>query len=122
VPDASWGAFIDRLAELVERIDPPLTMLSLKGFRGTGKALGLSGQGTLVALDLVRGPATRHFLEALDGLVIDLGAQPNVVKDSRLPLAAAAASLPHYASFRRELHAWDPERLYESELSRRLDL
>lgn len=122
VPDSSWSTFLDELVGLVGRVDPPLMMMSLKGFRSSGRALGLSGQGTLVALDLVREPLTLRFLEELDALVIAVGAQPNAVKDSRMPRSLAAASLPHYASFRRQLHMWDPKRLYESELSRRLEL
>jgi hypothetical protein len=122
VPDRAWGVFIERLASTVTRIDPPLMMMSIKRLRGASRSLGLSGEGSLIALDLIRGPTTSRFLEAMDEVVVETGAQPNLAKDSRLPQAVAAAALPHYQSFRERLMQWDRKRLYRSELSRRLEL
>ncbi len=97
-------------------------MLSLKRFSGRMRALSLSGDGMLVAMDLARGDATTRFAEAIDDLAVRTRAQPNVSKDSRLPAPVAARTLPHYTSFREGLARVDPLRLYQSELSRRLDL
>jgi hypothetical protein len=54
--------------------------------------------------------------------LLETGVQPNVAKDSRLPQRVATGTLPGYESFRQQLRAYDPDRLYESELSRRLEL
>jgi len=122
VADRSWSVFTERLAASVERIDPPLMMMSIKRLRGRSRSLGFSGEGNLIALDLVRSSTTSRFLDALDTLVLETGSQPNLAKDSRLPQAVAAAALPRYEAFREQLKRWDPDRLYESELSRRLEL
>ena len=122
VPHEALRAFLAGLAARVERIGPPLVMLSMKRFSGHMRALSLSGEGMLVALDLARGQATMRFAEAVDDLAIETGAQPNVSKDSRLPADVAARALPHYRSFRERLARVDPKRLFQSELSRRLAL
>ncbi len=122
VPDARLAQFIAELAAIVHDIDPPLAMMSMKQFSGRARSLGMSGAGMLFALDLARDEATQRFAAAVDALIVRVGAQPNVAKDSRLPAPVAARSLPHYDRFRNRLRALDPDRLYESELSRRLDL
>ncbi len=122
VPDAGTDDFVRELARLVERLDPPAIMMSMKRFRGRQTSLSMSGTGTLVALDLARAHGTERFLSEFDALVVDSGAQPNLTKDSRLPASVAARALPHYGRFRGSLLRIDPERLYESELSTRLQL
>jgi len=122
VPHEGLGAFLTDLAAIVARIGPPLVMLSMKRFSGRMRALSLSGEGMLVAMDLARGEATTRFADAMDDLAIQARAQPNVSKDSRLPACVAARTLPHYESFRERLARVDPQRLYQSELSRRLVL
>jgi decaprenylphospho-beta-D-ribofuranose 2-oxidase len=122
VPDPARDAFIRGLSNMVERIDPPLMMISVKRFRARSRSLGMSGEGSLIALDLVRSGRTAYFLNDFDSLVLETGAQPNVAKDSRLPQRVAAGTLPGYESFRQGLRTYDPDRLYESELSRRLEL
>jgi decaprenylphospho-beta-D-ribofuranose 2-oxidase len=97
-------------------------MMSMKRFVGRRQSLSMSGSGMLFALDLARNSATNPFITAIDTLTIDVGAQPNVAKDSRLPADIAARALPHYAHFRRRVRELDPDRLYQSELSRRLEL
>jgi steroid 5-alpha reductase family enzyme len=50
---------------LVERSDPALVMMSLKRFRGRSRSLGMQGEGSLVALDVVRDERTKAFLREL---------------------------------------------------------
>ena len=122
VPDARVTDFISLLSAVVHEIDPPLVMMSMKRFVGRQQSLSMSGSGILFAMDLARSASTGRFVAAIDALTISLGAQPNVAKDSRLPAEIAASSLPHYALFRQRVHELDPDRLYQSELSRRLAL
>ena len=122
VLDTSIDRFVVCLAEAVARFDPTLTMISLKIFSGRQRSISLSGKGVLFALDLIPGPRTDAFLKALDEVMMDLRVQPNIAKDSRLPGYVAARAIPAYASFHERLRRIDPDRLYQSELSRRLGL
>jgi len=122
VSDARLAEFVLRLTALVHDLEPTLVMMSLKHFVGRQQSLSMTGSGMLVALDLARSPGTNRFVEALDALALSIGAQPNIAKDSRLPAEIAARALPFYEPFRRRIRQLDPDRLYESELSRRLEL
>jgi hypothetical protein len=122
VPEQAFSAFETAVAGLVQRCDPTLVFLSVKRFRGQQKACSLTGSGILVALDLARNGKSEKFLDELDAITLDLGAQPNVLKDSRLSSRVAARTLPHYCAFGRSLARHDADRLYQSETSRRLGL
>lgn len=122
VPEARVTEFASELSVIVHKIEPPLVMMSMKRFVGRRQSLSMSGSGMLFALDLARNATTNLFIPAVDALTIAVGAQPNVAKDSRLPPEIAARTLPHYAHFRRQVRELDPDRLYQSELSRRLEL
>ena len=97
-------------------------MASIKGFRGEASALSMSGSGFLVTVVCYRGPGVEPFLQALDSIAVTHGAQPNLTKDSRVPLSVAAATLPHYASFKERLFAYDEARAMRSSLSARMGL
>jgi decaprenylphospho-beta-D-ribofuranose 2-oxidase len=122
VPDARVEEFAAGLSTIASDTRPLMPMISMKRFRGGSRALSLSGSGVLFAIDLARDEAAARFAEAVDALAISSGAQPNVSKDSRLPAAVAARTLPHFEGFRKAIARLDPQRLHESELSRRLGL
>jgi hypothetical protein len=61
-------------------------------------------------------------MEALDAQILQLDAQPNLSKDSRLPGRIARKTLPGLLKFEQTLHRYDSDRLMRSELSDRLGL
>jgi FAD/FMN-containing dehydrogenase len=122
VPYSRVAAFAASLRGTIEHSDAVIVMLSMKPFRGRQTSLSLAGDGMLFALNLARTPSCAAFLEAFDDVVVAHGAQPNAAKDSRLPRAVAARTLPSYGTFRSTLQRLDPARLYQSELSQRLAL
>jgi hypothetical protein len=97
-------------------------MISTRPFRGRQGSLSMAGSGILFTFDLPRTDRTKGFLREFDQLTLNVNAQPNIGKDSRLPAAVAAAALPGYRRFAQSLRRFDPDRLYQSELSRRIGL
>lgn len=122
VSEGAIGPFLDALEALVNRSQAPTMMASIKAFRGGASALSMSGSGFLVTVVCYRGSGIDGFLQALDAVAVAHGAQPNLAKDSRVPLEVVAATLPHYASFKERLSAYDTERVMRSALSARLGL
>ncbi|MGZ5059050.1 MAG: FAD-binding oxidoreductase [Methylobacter sp.] len=112
--------FVQKLQNLVGQHNPPLVMMSLKMFRGKQSSLSMSGEGYLVALNFIRNSRLPGFLELLDQLAVETGAQANLSKDSRIPAEVASRTLPHYAGFKSRLHSFDPLQLYRSELRNRI--
>jgi len=116
------GECSQALQKLVCDTGAPTMILSLKRFRGVQKSLSMSGTGYLVAIDSYRNAKTDLFMRRLDQLVLDMGGQPNLSKDSRIPGEVAELSIASFAEFKQGLFAYDKARTMRSELSRRLGL
>jgi hypothetical protein len=120
--DTSINPFIRALEHLAARERQPLIMASLKRFRGRQRSLSPTGVGYLVAIDLLPGKAADRLMAQIDGLMLDLGGQPNLSKDSRICREVAARSIRNYATFAERLRRYDPSRRFCSELSERIGL
>lgn len=122
VPEAAFASFCKELDALRRRHGAALTLASLKLFSGKQRFLNFDGTGIALAIDAPEGPATRALWDALDPVVAAHGGTVNAAKDSRLTAAAARKLFPGYEAFASELAAWDPRRVVDSLLRRRLEL
>lgn len=113
---------LEALAKLVCDTGAPTMMLSLKRFKGTQKSLSMTGTGYLIAIDCFRNAATDPFMQQLDQLVLDVGGQPNLSKDSRIPTDVAQSGIDSFSEFKRGIFEYDEARIMRSELSARLGL
>jgi decaprenylphospho-beta-D-ribofuranose 2-oxidase len=114
--------FIHAFEQLARRERPPLVMASVKRFQGRQRSLSPTGAGYLLAVDLLPGEAADRLMAKIDGLMLDMGGQPNLSKDSRIGPEVAARSIRHYATFAEGLRRYDPSRRFCSELSERIGL
>jgi decaprenylphospho-beta-D-ribofuranose 2-oxidase len=99
-----------------------VSLASAKAFDGPRELLRFTGVGVCLALNFPRSAVTHEFMSFLDERVIELGGVPNIIKDSRLPRAVVDACYPGASEFRAALRAFDPKRIFRSELSERLGL
>jgi len=116
------GEFLRDLTKLIHSEKPPLTLLFMKLFKGERKYLRFSGNGLSITLNLKNSSPTLRFLEKLDDLVISYNAIPYIIKDSRLPKRVVEQCYQEYYDFKEILKQIDPNRIYKSEVSKRLDL
>jgi decaprenylphospho-beta-D-ribofuranose 2-oxidase len=122
VPGDAWAAAADEIQRAVAAAGAPLTLGSLKLFRGDAKLLWFSGSGICLALDVAAGDAAEWLFARLDRVALDHGAVVNLSKDSRLTAATVCAAYPGYDEFRRRLGEYDPKRRFDSMLRRRIDV
>ena len=122
VPVDVFDEFIAALRLWLSQNELPITLASAKFFNGKQRALRFCGKGICFAVNFPRSPAGERFLVFLDELCLKLKLLPYIAKDSRLPLAVVRGCYPEYESFKERLKKYDPERLFCSELSRRLEL
>ena len=122
VPAPRFDAFAADLEQWVRERGVPVTLASAKYFGGRQDYLRFDGAGVCFALNLPRNADSAAWLARLDELTIGCGGIPNIIKDSRLPREVAQRAFGEYERFRSELRAFDPQRLYRSELSERLGL
>jgi decaprenylphospho-beta-D-ribofuranose 2-oxidase len=119
---ASINSFVRALEQLTARERQPLIMASLKRFNGRQRSLSPTGAGYLIAIDFLPGKAADRLMAQIDDLMLDMGGQPNLSKDSRINREVAARSIRNYGTFAEGLRRYDPSRRFGSELSERIGL
>jgi decaprenylphospho-beta-D-ribofuranose 2-oxidase len=122
VPDGAEAGLrlaVDRLADAGH----PSFLSVLKRFGpGTPAPLSFPLQGWTLAVDLAARPGIAPLLRRLDDIVVDHGGRLYLAKDSRTTPETAAKMYPDLDDFRRIRAKVDPDRLFRSDLSRRLEL
>jgi hypothetical protein len=100
-----------------------ITMASLKLFKGGHRMLNFIGDGICLAFDTPNTLKSIGFFARLDDLAVQLGGIGNISKDSRLSSCAVRRMYKDgYNDFKSGLHKYDPNRHFQSELSRRLNV
>ena len=79
--------------------------------------------GTTLALDFPNyGPELLALLERLDEIVVAAGGRVYLGKDARLGLETFRRMYPGWEKWKAVRDQWDPERVFQSDLSKRLEL
>ena len=122
LPHRAATSYVDAIRSYLRERPLPITLSSAKVFAGSRELLRYTGDGISLALNMPGGAEADMFMAFLDQRVIELGGIPNIIKDSRLPRAVVDACYPEADRFREALRAFDPKRLFRSDLSERLKL
>jgi decaprenylphospho-beta-D-ribofuranose 2-oxidase len=122
VPSSAFPGIVSEVRKRLIRRPLAITLASGKFFGGERDLLRFTGTGVCFALNFPRSQAGLEFAAFLDELMQEFRGYPNIIKDSRLTAAVVARTYPEYEIFRERLRAFDPSRLYQSELSQRLGL
>lgn len=122
LPLEATSDYLDAIRTRIGQRRLAITLASAKAFDGRRELLRFTGKGVCLALNFPRCETAKEFMAFLDERVIALGGVPSIIKDSRLPRAVVDACYPGADEFRTALRAFDPRRLFRSELSDRLSL
>jgi decaprenylphospho-beta-D-ribofuranose 2-oxidase len=117
-----FNSFVSEIQDRLARQPVAVTLASAKLFRGQRELLRFTGDGICFTLNFPRDQAGAAFAGFLDDLMLRHGGWPNLIKDSRLSADVVNAAYPECGQFRERLRAYDPQRLYRSELSERIRL
>jgi decaprenylphospho-beta-D-ribofuranose 2-oxidase len=116
-------AALRRCVELVASSGHASFLAVLKRF-GPADAgpLSFPTPGWTLALDLPAAPTLAPLLDRLDDAVLAAGGRVYLAKDSRLRPDALARMYPRLGEFREVREKVDPDRIFVSDLARRLNL
>ena len=78
--------------------------------------------GWNVAMDFPNKPGVNEFLNELDRRVLEFGGRLYTAKDSRTSPEAFAQMYPRLDEWRKIRASVDPDRVFASDMSRRLEL
>ena len=120
VPTEVWPAAAREIQRLVAAAGAPVTLGSLKLFRGDPRLLWFHGDGVCLAIDVAADERASRLFGQLDQMALEHGALVNLSKDSRLDAATTRRLYPGYDEFRQRLHDYDPQRRFDSMLRRRI--
>jgi decaprenylphospho-beta-D-ribofuranose 2-oxidase len=115
---------VRRSFEMVSALPAPSFVTVLKRFGSAGHGLlSFPRPGWTLALDFpARTPALLPLLDRLDRLVLEHGGRVYLAKDSHVARPAFEAMYPQVEEFRKIRATIDPDRVFASDLSRRLNL
>jgi decaprenylphospho-beta-D-ribofuranose 2-oxidase len=121
IPTDAWPAASREVQRVVADADLPVTLGSLKLFRGAPRLLWFQTDGVCLALDVAAGDRGERLFAELDRVALDHGGLVNLSKDSRLAGSTVRALYPGFGEFCRRLSDHDPGRRFDSMLRRRID-
>ena len=116
VPFDHWEGFVEALGRLLSQARTPVTLGSLKLFRGARHALRFRGEGMCLAIDVPAIERARALFSQLDHLAVAAGGLANLSKDSRLAAESCQAMFEEYTNFRTALRNFDPRGRHQSRL------
>ena len=122
LPKQALDGFLQDSVDQARKFGISLSLVSGKLFGGNQKLLRFMGEGYAIALNFPRSNNSEKFAEILDRNTLFYKGRPNLIKDSRLPRELLEATYMETDEFRKKLKDFDPKRLVDSELSRRLGL
>jgi decaprenylphospho-beta-D-ribofuranose 2-oxidase len=124
VVDDAHGAVVEEAIDLVCAARAPSFLAVLKRFGpGNQGPLSFPTAGWTLALDFPVGPAALPgLMESLDTLIGDAGGRLYLAKDSRAHPEQIHAMYPRLAELQAVRDRVDPNRVLQSDLSRRLEL
>jgi decaprenylphospho-beta-D-ribofuranose 2-oxidase len=122
VPKTSANDYLKAFKVLLSKYRPFIGLTSCKIFNGEKTLLRFDGEGVVLTLDVSARTKDKAFLNELDKLNGKFNAFTNLLKDSHIDTLTAKAQHPEYEEFKTSLMEFDPNRIFVSELSRRLAL
>ena len=107
---------------LFKKYEPTITLFSLKNMSGQQKLLRFEDNKICITFDYVNNSKNQLFMSKIDSLYEKYEILPSIIKDSRLTKDIFNMSYKNSYVFIKKLRDFDKERIYQSEISRRLEI
>ncbi len=119
---AKWENAVEEIKSLIKKMRMPIALGSLKIFKGSPHFISFSGSGLCVTIDVANNEKSVSFFNALDEISIKYNGIINLSKDSRASAELVKNCFADYNLFKQQLNEFDTEKVFTSELRKRLEL
>jgi decaprenylphospho-beta-D-ribofuranose 2-oxidase len=120
IPFNNWTNFEQELYTVINKIKMPITLGSLKLFKGEQKLLTFRKSGICLAIDVPANDKSVLFFNLLDALVLKYDGIANISKDSRLSSDVIKRMYPEYNEFIKRLNEFEGNNPLNSNLRERI--
>ena len=115
-------AFIYDFKNLFNLHEPTITLFSLKNMSGNQKFLRFEDKKICLTFDYVNNKNSLLFMSKVDDLCEKYEIIPSIIKDSRMSKNVFNKCYKESIIFKDQLKKFDKDRVYESEISKRLGI
>ena len=123
VSEEKLNSFIEEFKNLFEKFEPTITLFSLKNMSGKQKFLRFEDNKICITFDYVNTKKNLLFMSKIDNLYNKYNITPSIIKDSRISKEILRKSYnEELTRFKDELFKFDKKRIYQSEISNRLEI
>jgi hypothetical protein len=122
IPEKNFENFILELRKAIIQYKIPMTLGSLKLFKGTKRYLNFCRDGICLALDVPNNKRSVSFFSGLDDLTKKYNGIANLSKDSRLNGETLSGMYREYDLLKEDLFKFDPEKHFTSALRERIGI
>jgi len=122
IHESKFDSFISEFKNLFIKYEPTITLLSLKNMSGQQKFLRFEDNKICITFDYVNNSRNLLFMSKIDNLYEKYEILPSIIKDSRITKEIFNKTYKESSEFKKELQNFDKERIYQSEISKRLNI
>ena len=97
-------------------------LFSLKNMSGEQTYLRFKDNKICITFDYINNSSSLLFMKEIDKLYSKYEILPSIIKDSRLSKEVFINTYQHALDFKNKLSIFDKNRVYKSEVSKRLDI
>ena len=123
IHEKNFDSFIDEFKSLFKKYEPTITLLSLKNMSGKQKFLRFEDDKICLTFDYINNKKNMIFMSKIDSLYPKYEILPSIIKDSRISKETFRDSYKkEFIQFKDKLTSFDKKRVYQSEISNRLEI
>jgi decaprenylphospho-beta-D-ribofuranose 2-oxidase len=122
IPYAELKPVIEKLSLAIAEFGEPISLGSLKIFRGQQSYINFLADGICLALNVPNSPNALVLFQKIDQICKAHHCLSNIAKDSRLSQGVVEATYEGYAQFKKDILEFDPSKTIHSALRARLGL
>ena len=122
IDEFKFDSFMLEFKNLFKKYEPTVTLFSLKNMSGKQELLRFEDNKICITFDYVNNSKNLLFMSKIDSLYEKYEILPSIIKDSRITKEIFNKSYKNSSVFIKKLREFDKERIYQSEISRRLEI
>ncbi len=122
IDEFKFDSFMLEFKNLFKKYEPTVTLFSLKNMSGKQELLRFEDNKICITFDYVNNSKNLLFMSKIDSLYEKYEILPSITKDSRISKEIFNKSYKNSSIFIKKLREFDKERIYQSEISRRLEI